>query len=84
MTWTWLREPSPPDDPVADCVSLALISCLTYFMSAMAQRVMYQTCLRHRRPSEEEDRKQRKENAPWMYHVYYSCHKCCKDTNRRQ
>jgi hypothetical protein len=31
MTWTWLREPSPPDDPVADCVSFAFMSCLTCF-----------------------------------------------------
>lgn len=29
-TCTGVRGPSPPDEPVADWVSFALISCLTY------------------------------------------------------
>jgi hypothetical protein len=33
ITWTWLRDPSPPVVPVAGCVSFALISCLTWYSS---------------------------------------------------
>jgi hypothetical protein len=45
ITWIWLRDPSPPEAPVADWVSFALMSCLTYTLLVTVQfkEYMYRT-----------------------------------------
>lgn len=85
MTWTWLRGPSPPDAPLADCVNFALMSCFTCnlvrYNSCLS---VEEACLSNSTTSEEEDGQQHEEHAPWMYSVNNSCDECRQDTDWRE